>query len=61
MLRVERGSRAAALPLNLHLSPLTSHLSTLDFLLRLALQLIEPLGLLWLGLIFLTLLLRRRR
>ena len=32
-----------------------------DFLLRLALQLIEPLGLLWLGLIFLTLLLRRRR
>jgi uncharacterized SAM-binding protein YcdF (DUF218 family) len=33
----------------------------LDPLLRLGLQLIEPLGLLWLGLIFLTLLLRRRR
>ncbi len=32
-----------------------------DFFLRLALQLIEPLGVLWLGLIFLTLLLRRRR
>ena len=33
----------------------------LDFLLRTALRLIEPVGLLWLGLIFLTLLLRRRR
>ena len=33
----------------------------LDFFLRLALQLIEPIALLWLGLIFLTLLLRRRR
>ena len=33
----------------------------LDFLLRIALQLIEPLGVLWLGLIVLTLLLRRRR
>ena len=32
-----------------------------DFLLRIGLQLIEPLGLLWLALIFLTLLLRRRR
>ena len=32
-----------------------------DFLLRTALRLIEPLGLLWLGLIFLTLLLRHRR
>ncbi len=32
-----------------------------DFLLRFALQLLEPLALLWLGLIFLTLLLRRRR
>jgi uncharacterized SAM-binding protein YcdF (DUF218 family) len=32
-----------------------------DFFLRLALQLIEPMGLLWLGLIFLTVLLRRRR
>ncbi len=31
-----------------------------DFFLRVALQLIEPMGLLWLGLIFLTLLLRRR-
>ncbi len=33
----------------------------MDFLLRLLLQLIEPVGLLWLGLIFLTLLLRRRQ
>jgi uncharacterized SAM-binding protein YcdF (DUF218 family) len=32
-----------------------------DFFLRLALQLIEPMSLLWLGLILLTLLLRRRR
>ena len=32
-----------------------------DFFLRTALRLIEPLALLWLGLIFLTLLLRRRR
>ncbi len=32
-----------------------------DFFLRTALRLIEPLGLLWLGLIFLTLLLRRRQ
>ena len=33
----------------------------IDFLLRIALQLIEPLGLIWLGLIFLTLLLRHRK
>ena len=33
----------------------------MDFLLRIALQLIEPLGMLWLALIFLTILLRRRR
>jgi uncharacterized SAM-binding protein YcdF (DUF218 family) len=33
----------------------------IDFLLRLALQLIEPIGLLWLVLILLTLLLRRRQ
>ena len=32
-----------------------------DFFLRLALRLIEPLGLIWLGLILLTVLLRRRR
>ena len=33
----------------------------MDFLLRAALRLIEPIGLLWLALIFLTLLLRRRQ
>ncbi len=55
MLSAERGAPRGAPPLNSQLSTLN-----LDTLLRLALQLIEPIGLLWLVLIFLTLLLRHR-